>query len=75
MRISVEYRGEQWPLEQIFYKWFRCEIVHQGGLPVDVLVLEDTDPGELSVRAGGAPEYVLLVSPGWFDQLIVWAQA
>ena len=24
VRISVEYRGECLPIEQIFYKWFRC---------------------------------------------------
>jgi hypothetical protein len=74
MRWSVEYRGKQVPVEDIFYKWFRCEIVHKGGLPVDLNFIEDAEPNELSVRAGGAPEYVLLVSPGWFDQLIEWAR-
>lgn len=75
VRISVEYRGKQVPIERIFYKWFRCEIVHAGGLPVDIGFMEDTEPGELSVRAGGAPDYRLLVSPGWFDQLIAWARS
>jgi len=74
-RISVEYRGKLWSIEDIFYTWFRCEIVHRAGLPVDVGLTEDTESGELSVRAGGAPEYKLLVSPGWFHQLIGWAQA
>jgi hypothetical protein len=32
-----------------------------------------TFDGELSVRAGGAPNYVLLISPGWFDRLFAWA--
>jgi hypothetical protein len=40
--------------------------------PID-LFKEDAEPSELSVRAGGAPNYVLLISPGWFDQLIAWA--
>jgi hypothetical protein len=40
------------------------------GLPVDLRFKEDTEPGELSVRAGGAPNYVLLISPGSFEQLI-----
>ncbi len=52
---------------------FQRELVHDGGLPVDLRFNEDAEPGELSVRAGGAPDYVLLVSPGWFDQLIAWA--
>ena len=73
VRISVEFRGRQWPIERVFYKWLRCELVHQGGLPVDIRFREDAEPGELSVRAGGAPEFVLLVSPGWFDQLLEWA--
>lgn len=74
-RISVEYRGRLWPVEDIFYKWFRCEIVHAGGLPADVLWLDAAGDGELSVRAGGAPDYVLLVSPGWFHGLIGWASS
>jgi hypothetical protein len=73
-RLSVEYRDKQVTIENVFYKWFRCEIVHKGGLPVDLDFIEDAEPNELSVRAGGAPEYVLLVSPGWFYQLIEWAQ-
>lgn len=72
-RISVEFRGELRPLEQVFYKWMRCELVHDGGLPVDLRFNENAEPDELSVRAGGAPNYVLLISPGWFDQLIAWA--
>lgn len=73
-RVSVEYRGKQWPIERIFYKWFRCEIVHAGGLPIDIGFIATTEPGELSIRAGGAPEYRLLLSPGWFDQLLAWAR-
>lgn len=72
-RLSVEFRRELRPLEQVFYKWMRCELVHDSGLPVDLGFNKNAEPGELSVRASGAPNYVLLISPGWFDQLIVWA--
>jgi hypothetical protein len=72
-RVSVEYRGELQTLECVFYKWMRCELVHDGGLPVDLCINEDSEPGELSVRAGGAPDYVLLISPGWFERLAAWA--
>lgn len=65
--LAVEFRGECHPIPRIFYKWFRCELVHEGGLPVDVQFI---DTEELSVRAGGAPEYVLKVSHGWFHWLI-----
>lgn len=70
VRLSVEYRGECYPVEHIFYKWFRCELVHEGGLPIDIEFMPDSEPGTLSVRAGGAPEYVLKVSHGWFHHLI-----
>jgi len=65
--ISVEYRGECHTIPEIFYKWFRCELVHEGGLPVDIDLI-DTDA--MSLRAGGPPEYVLKVSRGWFHWLV-----
>ena len=69
-RISVEYRGECLPIEQIFYKWFRCHLVHEGGLPVDIEFMHDSQQGTMSVRAGGAPDFVLKVSHGWFRHMI-----
>ena len=69
-RLSVEYRGDLHPVYHIFYKWFRCELVHEGSLPVDVEFMPDPEPGMLSIRAGGAPEYVLKVSRGWFQELV-----
>lgn len=69
-RLSVEYRGEVHPVYHIFYKWFRCELVHEGGLPIDIEFIPDNEPGSVSIRAGGAPDYVLKVSYGWFHELI-----
>jgi len=74
-RISVEFRGDLYSLERVFYKWMRCELVHDGGLPVDLQFKEDAQPDELSVRAGGSPNHVLLISPGWFEQLTKWARS
>jgi len=70
VRLSVEYRGECHGIEHIFYKWFRCELVHEGGLPIDIQFMPDDQPDALSVRAGGAPEFILKVSEGWFHHLI-----
>ena len=70
VRLSVEYRGECQPIEHILYKWCRCELVHEGGIPVDIEFMPDSEPGLLSIRAGGAPEYVLQLSHGWFHHLI-----
>lgn len=66
MNLSAEFRGEMLAIERIFYKWLRCELVHAGGLPDDVKI--DPELGnELTLRAGGAPEYLLKFSSGWFD--------
>ncbi len=70
VRLSVEYHGEAHPIEHIFYKWLRCELVHEGGLPIDIEFMPDPEPGALGVRAGGSPEYILKLSNGWFEHLI-----
>jgi hypothetical protein len=69
MRISTEFRGEQWPIEHLLYKWVRCQLVHNASIPMDI-VIDDELGNELALRAGGAPEYVLKLSPGWFSFLI-----
>ena len=65
--MKIEYRGELHTVPHIFYKWFRCELIHEGKLPIDVKFIETNN---LSVRAGGAPEYVLKISHGWFHWLV-----
>jgi hypothetical protein len=57
-------------LEHIFYKWLRCQLVHEGALPVDIQFMADDDPQWMSLRAGGAPEYVLKIGLGWFHHVI-----
>lgn len=69
VRLSVEYRGDCHPIEHIFYKWFRCELVHEGGLPLDISFMPNSVE-TLSVRAGGAPEFKLKVSEGWFHHVV-----
>jgi len=68
--IGVEFRGEAHPVEHILYKWLRCELVHEGGVPVDIKFVSKEDPSQLSIRAGGKPDYVLQLSQGWFYHLI-----
>jgi hypothetical protein len=50
--LRVEFHGDVHTIPHILYKWFRCELVHEGGLPIDVEFIESE---ELSIRAGGAP--------------------
>jgi hypothetical protein len=72
-RISVEFRGRVEPIERLLYKWMRCELVHNGHLPVDIQLGPDDGRPGLVVRAGGAPAYTVLLSPSWFEELLIWA--
>jgi len=73
VRISVEYRGEIQTMEHILYKWLRCQLVHEGAIPVDIQFVLDEEQGAMSVRAGGAPEFILKLGTGWFHHLIAVA--
>jgi hypothetical protein len=74
--ITVEYQKKQVDLDQLLYKWMRCELVHNGTLPVDLRIDADfADPASLSVRAGGAPDHTVLLTPGWYDFLTGIARA
>ena len=70
VRLRVEYRGECHEIEHVFYKWLRCELVHEGALPVDIQFMSGDEPGSMSVRAGGAPEYILKIGHGWFYHMV-----
>lgn len=68
--ISVEFRGAQVDLDELFYEHLRCELVHKAGLPVDLRIDEDfADPHSLTVRAGGTPERTVLLTPAWYHFL------
>ena len=68
--ISVEHRGEQVTVDQLMWKWLRCEIAHRAGLPVDIQVADPAeDSDNLWIRAGGAPEFVVRLSAAWYPWL------
>ncbi|NES17063.1 MULTISPECIES: hypothetical protein [Micromonospora] len=65
--ISVEHRGQLVTVDQLMWKWLRCELAHEASLPFDVQFYAPADdPGGLVVRAGGAPSYCILLSAGWY---------
>jgi hypothetical protein len=71
LKISgVEFRGKLQPLEHIFYKWLRCQLVHEASLPMDIEFMPEGEPNWMSIRAGGAPEYLLKIGHGWFHHMI-----
>jgi hypothetical protein len=69
-RLSLEFRGAQVPIERLLWKWLRCELVHEAGLPVDIQLTPIATGGELSARAGGAPDYALQLSEAWLHHVL-----
>ena len=65
--ISVEFRGELHTVPHILYKWFRCQLVHEGGLPVDIEFI-DSDGLIQHVQIGPLTQPQLY---GLLDQLVV----
>lgn len=72
MTFRVEYRGDLVDLYELFYKQLRCPLVHAAELPVDLRIEDDMcdDPNSFAVRAGGAPEYTVLLSSSWYRFLV-----
>lgn len=69
MMVHVEFRNVCRPIEEIFYKWIRCQLVHEGELPFDIEFMDDKNDG-MNVRACGYPEFKLLVGYNWINYLI-----
>lgn len=65
--LQIEFRGQLHTLPHILYKWFRCELVHEGQIPFDVELI---DSDAMSIRAGGSPGFTLQLSRGWFRWLL-----
>lgn len=67
---GVEFRGEIHSIPHLFYKWLRCELVHEGGIPLDIEFVGNLENRQLGIRAGGAPHYVLQLTHGWFFEIL-----
>lgn len=45
----------------------RCELAHRASFPEDVqLYVVDDDLEDLRIQAGGAPDYCVRLSDGWY---------
>jgi hypothetical protein len=65
--IEVEHRANPVSVDQLLWKWLRCELAHAGDLPVDVRFWDfDDNPDDLRIQAGGAPEFCIRISDGWY---------
>lgn len=50
--FSFSYRGNNYSLEHILYKFFRCELIHNGDIPEDVIFLPEEgmpEPGSTKI--------------------------
>jgi len=61
--FNVDFRGTSLPLENLLYKFVRCELAHEAALPADV-VFEPTQ--ELAIRTQG--NRIVFAGP-WADKL------
>ncbi len=50
VRLGVEFRSQLEPIEKLLYKWVRCELVHRGGLPLDLEIADALGEGSWSAR-------------------------
>lgn len=67
-RISIEHRGQQVGLDELLYTWLRCSLVHEAALPVDISIDDEALlAAGMALRAGGAPDYHVLIGTGWYD--------
>src|SRR5690242_6510058 len=48
--LRVVFRDEPVLVYELFYKWLRCELVHEGGLPVGISLDEDDTEGLITIR-------------------------
>ena len=73
--ISVSFKGKQYDVAYILYKFYRCELVHEGELPEDIEFI----PSKIEPRFGSATKGLqvsissgdkLALDHGWINLLI-----
>jgi hypothetical protein len=73
--ISVNFRDKQLDVAFILYKYYRCELIHEGELPEDIEFNPPSLNQNLSVSNGGISVSVscgntMVLDYGWIDLLI-----
>lgn len=65
--FMVKFRGKQSQLEHIFYKYYRCELIHEGELPPNVEFVESQESaGQFTF---GVSDNRVMLDSGWLDVL------
>jgi hypothetical protein len=73
--ISVNFKGKQLDVAYVLYKYYRCELVHEGELPEDI----EFSPSSENQNSGGSNNGVsvsvscgntMVLDYGWIDLLV-----
>jgi len=72
--ISVGFKGKQYDVAYILYKFYRCELVHSGELPEDIEFQQPNNQAGLNISNGGVNVAIsssekLVLDYGWIDLL------
>jgi hypothetical protein len=75
--ISVDFKGHQYDIAYVLYKFYRCELVHEGELPEDVEFIARPGSASPSANTGNSGLSVsissgnkMVLDHGWIDLLI-----
>lgn len=73
--ISVGFKGKQYDVAYILYKFYRCELVHEGELPEDVEFSAPQKEYGLSIGQQGLSVSIsagerMVLDHGWIDLMI-----
>ena len=68
--LSIHYRDEIRPIEEILYKWLRYVLVHEADWPTDIEFISDPAPGLSRIRAAGGNDNILQLSESWFYDIV-----
>jgi len=73
--ISVNFKGKQYDLAFILYKFYRCELVHEGELPEGIEFSAPDPSGQLTVSNSGLSVSIscgdkMILDYGWIQLLV-----
>ncbi len=73
--ISVNFKGKQHDVAYILYKYYRCELVHEGELPEDIEFSAPSENQNMGINNGGVGVSIgcgnaMVLDYGWIDLLV-----
>jgi len=59
---NIAFRGQMHRIEQVFYKWLRCDLAHAGKLPSDITFSVSNNPNAITTTLEND---MLILTDGW----------